>query len=220
MKEKRLIVSMACGGNSRKYSEVTFPLMQKYAQKCGADFYCMFQEDEEYPYIGQQKYKYANLLNMYDRIMHIDADVLVRSTTPNLFDIVAPNEFAGVDEHRYANPLREMPYIDRHFELNQYGEMFPEFYINVGMYLFSKTHRNLFDNPGKLPTHYKEQTELNYRLHLYNHKVHLLPWNFNYMSLMEWAGVNKDDAFMIHYAGGWGGKNSDVILDMMKKDLK
>jgi len=222
MKEKRLIVSMACGDQSRKYAEFTHPLIQKYAQKCGADFYSMYQEDENYTHLGQQKWKYAELLGMYDRILHVDADVVVQSNCPNLFNIVAPEEFGGVDEQPYANPAKEFPYVDRFEDVKRYsGLITPKFYINVGVYLFSSTHRFLFDEPVNLyGLKYAEQTELNAKLHFGHYKTHLLPWNYNYMSMMEWAGLPKSEAYMIHYAGGWGGKNSDVILDIMKKDLK
>lgn len=224
MKEKRIICSMACGETSRYYSEYTFPLIQKYAKKCNADFYCMFQEDNNYEHLGQQKYNYINLLNYYDRVLHIDADILVRENTPNLFDIVLPDEFGGVNELPFENLDKEFPPVSRANEIINYNilggskSIQPKFYINVGMYLFSKIHKNIFF-PGTLLSYFKEQSQINYRLHVDNIKMNLLPPQYNFMSLMKNAGLDKKNAYMIHYAGNWDGKTKEDVLQMMKEDL-
>lgn len=221
--EKRLVVSMAIGGASRSYGEFTFPITQKYAQKCGADFYVKHVPQGQWDYVGYTKFEYAQLLKSYDRILHIDADMIIRSTTPNLFDIVPSHMFAGVDEHQYGNRQMERPYIDRYQEVINYSgnpQYIPEFYINVGMYLFGQEHKWLFKEELRNNAHYQEQTQMNYYLNTIKDEVYLLPWNYNYMSLMDWAGLPKDEAHIVHYAGGYGGNPVSVVMDMMRKDMR
>lgn len=211
---------MASGEKYRRYAEVSFPLLQKYAQKCGADFYTKYQENPKHDYIGYQKWDYVNFLNYYDRILHIDTDMIVRENTPNLFDIVAPNEFGAVDEHQFASPSIEQPYVDRYQDLINYAgpDFSPKFYINVGMFLFSAEHYHLFDTVDKAPF-YKEQTVLNYLLHYHRVKMKLLDPKFNFMSIMENHGLDKKDAHIVHYAGGWRGYSTDEVIRLMKEDM-
>lgn len=210
---------MACGDQSRKYLEFTGPLMQKYAQKCDVDFHIVYQEDETYPTAGYQKWAYKDLLKMYDRVLHIDADMVVRESTPNLFEKVPYFHFGGVDELPFQNLDKENPPVDRKEDVRRSGHIYVNYYINVGLYLFSKEHKHLFEwvkHPVKC--HFGEQSTLNYDLHSWGKSVFLLSPQFNFMKLMEDAGLSKDSAHIIHYAGNWGGLSSDQVLEMMKKD--
>lgn len=214
-----LVVSMAIGDKSRRYSEVTFPLIQKYAQKCNADFLALYTENKAYDQLGYQKWDYLGLLDRYERILHIDADMVVRSTTPSIFDLVMPGYFAGVNEWPYQNLAQEYLPIDRYQDMLKIGPVDPSFYINVGLYLFDASHKNIFSPPIKNnPCYFKEQAQINYNLQ--GKRVTLLSPNFNYMSLMEKAGLKKDDAHIIHYAGGWAGQSEEEVIELMKRDIR
>ena len=206
--EKRLVVSMACGEESRDIAKITMPHIQAYALKCGADFHLVSQVDDSYKHLGYQKFNYVNL--PYDRILHIDADMLVKESTPNLFDVVGRENFAGVDEH---------PYEDRLTHLRKYCED-PSFYINVGMYLFNvENHRHIFNREvQELDVMYYEQTHINILLNNSEFQTHLLPWNYNCMFIMEDAGHSKDDAYIIHYAGKYRGLTHEKLLEVIKTD--
>lgn len=221
--EKRLVVSMALSGKSRTYSEITFPLIQKYAQKCNADFHAIYNSSGNHEYIGYEKWEYLKFLNQYDRILHIDSDMIVRSNTPNLFEVVLPGYFGAVDEGRYQSETLENPFVDRFQDVGLLGpkiRKYHDFYFNVGMYIFSKTHEKAFETPIKdNPCFFKEQSHLNAKLQEMGMN-YILPWNYNYMSLMENEGLNKDDAYIIHYAGNWRGYSDEAIVQIMKGDIK
>lgn len=224
--EKRLIISMAVGDKSRKYSEITFPLIQKYAQKCGADFHAVYTVNLKYDRIGYQKWDYVKFLGQYDRILHIDADMIVRSTTPNLFDVVPSDCFAGVDEYPFQDLSIEEPKIDRFNDMKAFRKIMGDgffvfnFYINVGLYMFSKNHNWIFNSTIDNQCFFKEQTEINYNLNCLPNRVHLLPPQYNFMSLMEHKGLSKEDAYIIHYAGNWFGKSDEEVMKMMKEDIR
>lgn len=216
MTEKRLIVTMACGEKYCKYLDFTGALMQKYARRCNADFYCMYAMDDKYPYPGYQKWEYLKLLPKYDRILHLDTDMVVRDSTPNLFEIVKDYMFAAVDELPFQNLNVEVPPVCRR---NDTGADI-QFYVNVGMFLFSYNHPKLFGTvPHKSPPEFfKEQTQINRNLNKYPELVHLLPPEFNFMKIMENAGLDKSKAHIVHYAGNWGGLTDDAVLAMMRTD--
>lgn len=211
---------MACGDVQKQYSDITFPLIQKYARQCGADFLALYQSNSKFSYVGYQKWEYADYLDKYDRILHIDADMIIQSNCPNLFDIVPKTHFAGVDEYPFQNLSIESPAVDRYKDMLLAGSCIPKFYINVGMYMFSTVQHYLFNLPIPHNTcHYKEQSYLNYLLHSEDN-ITLLDPKFNTISLMVDKGLKKEDAYIIHYAGGWFGKSSKEIIEMMKRDIK
>lgn len=228
--EKRLIVSMAVGERSRKFSEITFPLMQKYAQKCNADFIGVFNPIPGQPYPGHWKTRYKDFLSVYDRILHIDADTIVRENTPNLFDIVPKGMFGAVDELCCQDLAKESPAIDRKLDLELFNKKQAycclkssdfSIYVNVGLFLFDKeTSKALDFDVDDSDCYFREQTQLNFNLLKHKIYVYLLDFRFNFMSIVENKGFDKRSAYIIHYAGGYGGLTEDQIIEMMKKDLK
>lgn len=218
-----LIVSSAISGQSVEFAKITFPLIKAYADKCGADFKAVMERNPKYSHPAYQKWDYVRFLDEYDRILHIDADMVVRSNTPDLFKLVPSNKFAAVDELPFESPDKESPYVsrikDRHLPARHQDL---DFYVNCGMYLFSKEHSWLFHNDIVLAEnfHFKEQTVLNINLICAINKPMLLPWNYNYMSLMENHGLPKDEAYIVHYAGNYRGYSTEQVIEMMKKDIR
>lgn len=220
-REKRLVISMACGNISRRYSEITFPLIQKYAQKCGADFHAYYQEQEAG--FAAMKQDFNKFAFIYDKILYIDADMVVLPHTPNLFEQTPSGHFAAVNEHTFQDLTTEGPPIDRYEDMLKLGKITPRFYFNVGMYLFDIFSINIFTNdPSKFKEcYFKEQSYINYKLHE-NSTVNTidLGYKFNFMHLMYKQSLNKDDAYIIHYAGSWGGHSPDNVIRLMKEDIK
>lgn len=222
-----LIVSMACGEQSRRYAEITFPLIQKYAQKCGADFYAKFQENPRYNNVGFQKWTYTQFFPQYERILHIDADMLVKPSTPNLFSIAPLGSFAAVNEYRFQSPGKESPFVDRFKDIEEFAvkngknPVVPNFYANVGLYLFDDNHSSLFSREEQPLVHFREQTQINYYLNKYPslYPFYELNPSLNFMSLMEDHGLSRKDAYIVHYAGNWRGLTTDDVIKMMKEDL-
>lgn len=219
MKEKRLVVTSCMTEVGHRYGEVTIPLMQAYARKCGADFHVNYIPHPAYAYLGYQKWEYLYLLKAYDRVLHIDIDMIVRSNTPNLFDIVPPGSFGAVNELPFQDLAVENPPVDRNKDVNVPAL---RFYVNVGLYLFDYASASVFFTICPRDPHpfFREQSEINEKLHDVGQAVALLPHEFNYMKIMENAGLNKDDAYIVHYAGSYGGLTTDQVIEQMKKDIR
>ena len=84
MIDKRLIVTRA-DEKIVEMSEISHPLIKKYANKCQADFLIL---DKDYPCkdkLGTQHYRILNiekLYDNYDRILCLDTDILISDICP------------------------------------------------------------------------------------------------------------------------------------------
>jgi lipopolysaccharide biosynthesis glycosyltransferase len=218
MHVKNLIVSPAFSWPATEYHKITLPLIEQYAQKVGAAL-LVPTTPRGYPTLGFEKWTYKELLKSYDRILHIDADILLRPHCPNLFDVVPYGYFAGVDEQAFAGPSWERPYIDRLADMQTFGPLeAPEVYLNMGLFLMDRTHLDVLADPADDRARYKEQSLINYRLHKGRHNIYLLPPEFNHMLLMDLAGYDRSKAFAVHYAGRWGGLPVNQVIQLMLHD--
>lgn len=221
MTKTKLIIMRAPGKVNHKYAEITMPYAATYAKKCNADFLCIYNEHPDFPPKGYQKWALVNLLTQYDRILYIDADLIIRSNTPNLFDIVPYESFGAVNEYPLQDLSKEYPPIDRYDDAKKLrSDIDFKFYINSGVYLFSKPHSFLFSDISDVKMMWGDQSHLSCMLNIHSKIFYELHTSFNYTKMSEWSGFNKDEAYIIHYAGSWGGKPTEEILEMMKKDYK
>ena len=136
---KKLIVTMVFRDVYKAFSEITFPLIEKYAKKCGADIEIVSPWKEYRD--NRSQLKLYSCLERYDRVMFVDIDCVVSEDTPNLFDIVP---YGSIGIRRY-------PHIDGHLELftgkKKYQSTkvlkfdYPNYvFYNCGFYLLDKTH--------------------------------------------------------------------------------
>jgi len=84
-----------------------------------------------------------NLLDQYDRILHLDADIIINKDIPDLFDVVPIERIASVYEDkgsRVFDRLRCIGSIQA-----KYGSLSWTYgYINTGVFLVSKCHKSIF----------------------------------------------------------------------------
>ena len=74
--------------NIKEMSQLTHPLIKKYADTCHADFISLDQEPPIWTQDHKPHYrilKCKDLLNKYDRIAILDTDMLVLPNCPNIF---------------------------------------------------------------------------------------------------------------------------------------
>jgi len=220
---KKCVVSLAMGETSRRYGEVTFPLMQDYAKRHGADFHVFFGSDPTIKGLGYQKLQYAELRN-YDSIFHIDTDAVIKRNAESVWDLMGDADFAAVDELAYECP-EEGTGVKRAELVHSYGTrrgnpFFPKKYYNVGIFAMKMgvMARMAEEEREENQETYSEQTHITFLLTHWGLKVHDLPPSFNYMSLMERRGVPRSEARIIHYAGGWFGYSPERVIGMMRSE--
>ena len=83
-KNTRCIVSVATGYEMIAIAKMTWPTMQAYADRVGADFIGLDNQTEDW--WGLEKFRTGQFASQYDETLFLDADCVVRGETPNIFD--------------------------------------------------------------------------------------------------------------------------------------
>ena len=165
-----------------------------------------------YNYLSFEKNQIARLFDTYDRIVRLDADVIVTSQCPDLLALVPEDKVGAVYEDTGPKrQARRQLVLDAQKELGELG--WREGYFNGGVVVVSRRHRELFTISDRdresIPRwrhirRSKEQTLLNHRVRAMGFAVHELDFKFNHMSFFSerWNGSPSiRDSYIIHFAG-------------------
>ena len=223
MSEKRLIVNRA-DDRVKQMTDFSHPIIKSYAQKCNADFKVLshkadIQTDskvDDWITVFRTMEIY-NLFDQYDRILHLDSDVLIHPKSPNIFDVVPEDQVGVLFEDRGSRRPHRLECLAN--AQKQFGDIeWTRGYPNSGVLLASKQHRNIFTKiNGQYYTEWGGCDVMHgYNIKKHGYEVFELSYNWNHMSMFseEWNGcANKFKSYIIHYAGPQTGK-----LNKMKED--
>lgn len=188
----------------KNITDLTHPILKKYAEKCGADF-MILDGTEEPPMHHFRILKCYDLLNDYDRILHLDSDMIVKNNCPNLFDIVPEDKIGSVLEDR-GSRLKHRRFLIKQIQDSRGYVGWTEGYINTGCFIVSKCHREIFniDISSVWLEFGQDDVELGYRIHKLGFEIFELEPYYNLMSMFleNWCGMSKADAYILHFAGG------------------
>ena len=153
-----------------------------------------------------EKFQLYDLLAEFDRVLYVDADILIHPEAPNIFEAVPPDSLGVVDEHFGSEaPKRQQEWRRMQRRLGSLGEM-PDRYFNAGMLVASRGHRDLFNYHslklagGRWP----DQNTLNYYALQMGIPLHWLPdtWNCMPVSGGRFSDPSlRRQSWIIHYAG-------------------
>jgi hypothetical protein len=221
MQEKRAIVTLNIGDKNNKLFSLTRPVLERYARRTGADFIVIDERKINRENVDFEKYQVYELLDKYDRVLFLDADIIVAPECPDLFNIV-PKECFGayVLYDDYFKDIKECQ--DKCGDIGWGNGVF-----NAGVMLVSGQHREAF-NPFS-PVRYFHKWflitfEINYKVQALKIKIFDIKYNFNHCSKATICGgtIRKDlsrfNSFIIHYAGGREYK--DARISDIKWDLR
>jgi lipopolysaccharide biosynthesis glycosyltransferase len=223
-KTKNCIVTIAIGDN--KIYPICTKSIEDYAKKINVDYKII--KDNQYPLPHLNKLRIKNLLNIYDRILFLDADILVSPKAPDIFHLHKDNSKLYI--------FNEGKYIDRkntviktaHFfnfknwSMNKIGYN----YYNTGVMLLSKKQKKLFEKfdlelylKNQELHDFYEQSYLNYIIQKYKIKIEELNPEWNRMSHLGFEG--RLNAYFIHYAGGWyGNGTTEATINLLNDDFQ
>ena len=144
---KKLIVTRA-DGNIKEITDITLPIMEEYAEKCNANFKII---SDPPPFLtGDNKPHYRILkvrefLEEYDRVLCLDADMLINKTTPDIFDIVPEDKIGSIFEDKGSRQQNRRQIISK--VQNEWGNVgWSEGYTNAGTFLLSKQHKDILED--------------------------------------------------------------------------
>ena len=191
------------------YLPYTLPILKRYAKEWGADFKIL---DKSHGPVFQRILSLHELLDEYDRIFHIDADIVITKTCPNIFDIVPDNMIGLVFEDKGSRLKNRRRRIRQIKEVYGDNENWSTGYFNAGVLVVSRIHKEIFTRiNGKFwgedfgtKAMGAEQTHIGYQIMKQGHKCIDLGYQWNHMSMFSesWNGrPSRFDSYIIHYAG-------------------
>ena len=213
---KKAIFTLAIGDENPMYRAALLSFEQ-YAKKIGADL--IVSKEFHYPITIKdpkhtaspawtEKLYMKELLKKYDRVLYVDADIIITPNAENIFDVY--DDLETVYLFNEGELLERQPVIDKITAIMGNIDGWPivndrPVYYNLGCMLISK-QCPLFDiakldDLQKVCNHikYYEQTYVNYLIHRDGLKHQSISAKFNRMDFM--GKENYRDANFIHYAG-------------------
>jgi hypothetical protein len=226
---KRAIATIAVDEQAQKWAQVTRPFLEHYAARVGAEIIDgqlhdhpeIVEAPPEWPNNQTPGNRFAEIqlskldimreaLEQFDRVLWLDADLMVRPDSPDLFDIVPPDHWAGLEEIAVMLRLNWFSNYEKilaHMAVVCQQEGLPEIsrnraiYFNCGVQLAGKSHAFLYA-PAKNPDNFgwAEQTRVSVRLNHFQPPIYYLPECFN---CMKWAGSTDymRTCYFNHYCG-------------------
>jgi len=224
----KLLVATSADAGIKNYTHYTLPIQKMWAKKWGADY--MVLDDPAYSRRAMWCYRtliFYDLFEEYDRILYLDADLIINKSCPNIFDIVPYDTIGAVLEDKGSRRKERLDRIKR--TKAHLGDIdWQEGFFNMGVYIVSKVHRDMFQRvDGKLWEDMGWDSPFySYQIARLGYKYIDLGYKFNHMSMFSepWNGSpSRFDSYIIHYAGGAkfpdkGKRNMEqVLIDDMKK---
>ncbi len=196
--------------------QYTKPYLELYCNKYGFDLCIIDTIKINVKSANLEKFQLYDLLDIYDRILYVDADIIIHPNAPNVFDIVPDNLIGAVYDNPSNNKLHPTESSLNEIQIFQsaLGEIqsWTTEYINSGVMVVSKCHRNVFTNAESRTTidaMYQDQTLINWNIQNYGFQIYRLDSKFNAMGITGFPndlfkyGANQlpaIDAHFIHFA--------------------
>jgi hypothetical protein len=189
-------LSIAADGRNEAWMAAGLPSKQAYSKRIGADL-VNITERQLGGSPANEKYQIGKLLDEYDRVFYLDADLVIDPSAPNIFEVVSEGCFGIFDESTYLAPdggRKERTALTAWLRDGFPGCRCP-WYANNGVFVCSKEHLWLFDpsDLSRSTAHAWEQTVMNHRLWEATQqdpprvKIHWLSMAWNWMP-RTWVG--------------------------------
>lgn len=194
---------------------LTEPSVERYAERFGFEVVHLEEKNlnlevlrwrRRHRNLHLEKFQLYDLLADYERILYLDADILVHPEAPNVFDRVPEAALGVVNEQLNEEaPKREQEWRRMQRRLGKL-EHTPHRYFNAGMLVASRCHRELFNYKeldfaaGRWP----DQNTLNYHVRKMELPIHWLDPEWNCMPVFgeHFSDPEKRHvSWFIHYAG-------------------
>lgn len=213
MKKKNLVLTYST--NQTELTSLTYPFLERYCENHNLDLMIMretnrsivdkFNNDGANWFPGCDRWYSYDLYQLYDRILWVGSDVLIKPDAPNIFDVVPENHIGGYVEHR-PNEFHHAGDIcgDCYSAFN----VLPNNYINIDVMLVDSSLKDIYNyhdtdlkilNKGK----WLEQDYFNYYIQKNNAPLFDLGYKWNCM-VSKYIYTNTpipDDWYFMHVTG-------------------
>lgn len=199
---KNAVVTVAVG-KALEWLEISEPTMRAYAEKVGAEFVKLTGVTCP-PYPQGEKWQLYDQFDTFDRILFVDADIVIRPGATDLFELV-PEDRVGIYDDLpdmpggYAWYFAETEQVQR--DQGASGQALP-YCLNSGLVMSSRMHREIWRQPNFFrPTHCYEQHVINCRIRDAGFKLHRLSREIHWQWWSDKEGRHKAAAQFVHFSG-------------------
>jgi lipopolysaccharide biosynthesis glycosyltransferase len=210
---KRALVTLAIGDDAAELLAMSGPRFETYAKRIGCDYIPITERRIKYRLqwrksrvnLHLEKFQMGPMLDNYERVLYLDADILLNDGCPDIFDLSQANELGVVADPSGDESWKrdeEMANMEKAF--GALPRPIPP-YFNAGVMLLSTTHRELltFDPKRLRAGRWPDQTYLNYYSAKQNLPRRYLDAKANYLPGHEgWSDpAKRRAAWAVHFAG-------------------
>jgi hypothetical protein len=229
----KLLITTRADGGIKDWTDITHPIIKNYAKKVGADFKVMSHKSNCNDGDGKWHYrifKHKELHKDYDRILHIDSDILLAPDCPDIFKQVPYESIGTIYEDKGSRQSARRSCIMQ--AQHKWGDIgWKNGYMDSAFFLTSKCHSNIYETiNGEYWTGFGfDDIHMGYLINKYGHNVQELSYKWNHMTMFSepWNNnASRFKSYAIHYAGsgifeaGVGSKLEQMKLDKKRLDIK
>jgi lipopolysaccharide biosynthesis glycosyltransferase len=212
------IVTVQIGDGGYDYSKSLITI-NDYATRNGCDFVCRhYRKNTTYTPHIEKIYLINDMLSIYDRVLYLDLDIIIKKTAPNVFDLYNDinklymfNEFElGPKDCSLAMNSIVNTKGDISVDMNSFC------YYNAGFMLCSQKHKNVFTpDASYFHVHGRyEQDFINYKIKKCNINVTNIDVRFNTMIGYDINNITlRDQSYFIHVTP----MNKEIIRSIYDK---
>jgi hypothetical protein len=221
------VVTLAVGRRGREMLAVTRPAMEAAAGRWGADFHVIGGDETAFN-IGE-KLRLRPYVEQYERVLYLDADVIVRPDSPNPFELLPPGvAYMHDDLPHLTEQGKPTEWIDTETQavVESQGEVhggpFSQ-YWNTGIMLVDRAHAAAFEPPKhEYPVyHCSEQHWLNHQFRKLGVSVAELGRRWSWQHWIDPTMQQTEGAHLLHFSGmaslGTGEEKHRARLSLMAR---
>ncbi|MEX0676465.1 MAG: glycosyltransferase family 9 protein [Pirellulales bacterium] len=214
---KKAVVTIASGDFFQRMAALTHPTIQAYADKIGADF-IVWSDVTGYTIPEYKKMEIGQLLDVYDRALYIDTDVIIRDEAPDVFAAVPEDRLGMLEEGEFFDRRDSMRRL-MHLAGRDFAAWDGKYY-NAGVFVCSRCHRDLFVRPPVEYDNFGDQSWFNTMICDRRPNMFPLPHRFNRLASLDAVyGEDRLDAWFLHYAGLQSLLGRERLLELIAEDI-
>lgn len=133
------------------YWRWTHPVMQRYADRIGADFIRISHQQQAHTdRLGYrlEKFQIFDYLARYERVIFLDGDILLRPDCPDLFDLTPPDRLGVMCEGKFYR--RDLVFAEAAKFYGIDHPVAPNEWFNTGVMVISRDQRSMFVAPAAI----------------------------------------------------------------------
>jgi hypothetical protein len=218
----KAVVTVAVGEKGQQWLQLSRPSMEAYANRINADFHVL--SDKTTPYPMGEKWRVGQYLDFYERLLFIDADVVVRPTAPDLFDMVPTNAVGLHDDLPYNTAGYAWYFTEvEHVQRTQGFKLRPlTWCLNTGLVVCSREHKAIWEPPTKpfQALHCFEQHLINVRIAEAGFPVVMLPTKVHWQYWLDRQKTIYPEGQFLHFAGEMDHQKRVRMMTQAAEDVK